>query len=79
MFCNPPYGREIAAWVKKAFEESQKPDTCVVMLLPVRTDTAWFHDYVLGEADIHFLRGRLHYGGAENPAPFPSMLVYFGF
>lgn len=79
VFCNPPYGREIADWVKKAYEESQKPDTRVVMLLPVRTDTAWFHDYVLGNADIHFLRGRLHFGGAKDPAPFPSMLVYFGF
>ena len=79
VFCNPPYGREIADWVKKAYEESEKPDTLVVMLLPVRTDTAWFHDYVLGNADIHFLRGRLRFGGAKDPAPFPSMLVYFGF
>lgn len=76
VWLNPPYGREIGKWVQKAWEESQKPDTVVVMLLPARTDTAWFHDYCkLGE--ITFVRGRLKFGGSTNSAPFPSMVVVF--
>lgn len=77
VFCNPPYGRELGAWVKKAYEESRKPDTVVVMLIPARTDVAWFHDYVLPHGEIEFLRGRLKYGGSKTSAPFPSMLVVF--
>ena len=77
VFCNPPYGRELGAWVKKAYEESRKPDTVVVMLIPARTDVAWFHDYVLPYGEIEFLRGRLKFGGSKTPAPFPSMLVVF--
>jgi len=77
---NPPYGRGIGAWIKKANESGCE----VVCLLPARTDTAWFHDYILepsledsGRVRIDFLRGRLKFGGAKNSAPFPSMLVYF--
>lgn len=77
VFCNPPYGREIREWVKKAYEESKKPGTKVVMLLPSRTDAGWFHDYCL-QGKIEFLRGRLKYGDAKENAPFPSMLVMFG-
>lgn len=77
VFCNPPYGRKIGDWVKKCYEESQKPDTTVVMLIPARTDTAWFHDYVYGKAEIRFIRGRLKFGGMTNSAPFPSMVVIF--
>lgn len=76
VFCNPPYGRDIPAWVKKAYEESRKPGTKVVMLLPARTDTAWFHDYCT-KGKVEFLRGRLKYGGAKYNAPFPSMIVTF--
>lgn len=76
-FVNPPYGREIGKWVKKAWEESQKPKTKVVMLLPARTDTAWFHDYIYRQAEIIFIRGRLRFGGQTNGAPFPSMIVIF--
>lgn len=75
-FCNPPYGREIGKWVRKAYEESKKGPT-VVMLLPARTDTKWFHDYIYGKAEIRFIRGRLKFGGGENSAPFPSMVVVF--
>lgn len=75
-FMNPPYGREVGAWVKKAYEESVKGAT-VVCLLPARTDTAWFHDYIYGKAEIRFLRGRLKFSGAKNSAPFPSMIVIF--
>lgn len=77
MFCNPPYGRELPKWVKKAYEESRKPKTIVVMLIPSRTDTRWFHDYIYGKAEIRFVRGRLKFGGAKNSAPFPSMVVVF--
>ena len=47
------------------------------MLLPARTDTRWFHDYILGRAEIRFVRGRLKFGGTKNSAPFPSMVVVF--
>jgi phage N-6-adenine-methyltransferase len=73
---NPPYGREIGLWVHKAYRSSQGGAT-VVCLLPSRTDTKWFHDYCLPHGQIEFLRGRLKFGGAKNPAPFPSMIVVF--
>ena len=77
-WCNPPYGRVISSWVEKAYRESLN-DTPIVMLLPARTDTKWFHDYILGKARINFIRGRLTFGNAPNPAPFPSMLVFYNF
>lgn len=77
VFCNPPYGREIADWVRKCSEEAKKPGTLVVMLIPSRTDTAYFHDYIYNHArEIRFVRGRLHFNEA-GPAPFPSMVVVF--
>ena len=80
VFCNPPYGREIGKWVKKAYDESQKGQT-IVLLLPARTDTKYFHDYIYGKAEIRFLRGRLRFtdedGKASDPAPFPSMIVLY--
>lgn len=75
-WCNPPYGREIGAWVRKARFASDAGNT-VVMLLPARTDTAWFHDWIYGMAEIRFVRGRLKFGGGKNSAPFPSMIVIF--
>ena len=78
MFCNPPYGREISKWVRKCWEESRKPDTLVVMLIPARTDTAYFHDYIYHKArEIRFIRGRLHFNESKQGAPFPSMVVIF--
>ena len=77
VFCNPPYGRQIGKWVEKAYMESQKPDTTVVMLIPARTDTKWFHKFIYGKAEIKFVKGRLKFGGADNNAPFPSMVVVF--
>lgn len=77
VFCNPPYGKEINKWVLKCSEESKKNNTLVVMLIPARTDTRWFHDYIYGKAEIRFLKGRLKFGGSKNPAPFPSMIVVF--
>ena len=72
---NPPYGREIGKWVKKAYEESQRGAT-VVCLLPARTDTRWFHEYCT-KGEIRFIKGRLKFGGCKNSAPFPSMIVIF--
>ena len=78
VFCNPPYGREIKKWVKKAYEESKKENTVVVMLVPARPDVSYFHDYILPYAsDIRFIRGRLKFGDSKNSAPFPSVVVVF--
>ena len=77
VWCNPPYGRNIGKWVQKAHEENRRNNNYIVMLLPARTDTRWFHDYILGKAEIRFIRGRLKFGGAKNSAPFPSMVVVF--
>lgn len=73
---NPPYGREIKSWVKKA---SDARGVVVVCLLPARTDTSWFHDYIYNNwwVEIRFVRGRLKFGDATNSAPFPSMIVIF--
>lgn len=75
VFCNPPYGRELPKWVKKCYEESRHAD--VVMLIPARTDTRWFHDYIYGKAEIRFIKGRLKFGNAKQSAPFPSMVVVY--
>ena len=72
---NPPYGRTIKEWVKKAYESSKKGAT-VVCLLPSRTDTQWWHDYCM-KGEIEFIKGRIKFGGNKNPAPFPSAVVIF--
>ena len=78
VFCNPPYGKAIKEWVKKCNAESKKENTKVVMLIPARTDTSYFHDYIYGIAkEIRFIRGRLKFGNSKNSAPFPSMIVIF--
>jgi len=87
VFCNPPYGREIRKWVQKAYAEAQRGQT-IVLLIPARTDTAFFHDYIYGKAEIRFVRGRLTFtdengnpqrdkSGRAMPAPFPSMVVIY--
>jgi phage N-6-adenine-methyltransferase len=82
VWVNPPYGREIGAWVEKAVRETRGTDTVVVMLLPARTDTRWWQDNVMPyAAEVSFLRGRCRFtvGGKEaGTAPFPSALVRFG-
>jgi site-specific DNA-methyltransferase (adenine-specific) len=80
VFCNPPYGRDnTGLWIKKCAEESKKPGTIVVELVPARTDTRWFHDYIYPSGgQIYFLRGRLKFGDSKNSAPFPSMIIIFG-
>ncbi len=77
-WCNPPYGREIGKWVRRAWEASGVGST-VVMLLPARTDTRWFHDYLYRQrrVELRFLPGRLKFSGSKNSAPFPSMVVVF--
>lgn len=75
-WCNPPYGRELYKWVSKA-RSTANSGNVVVMLLPARTDTRWFHEYVYKQAEVRFLKGRLKFGGCQNSAPFPSMVVIF--
>lgn len=73
VYLNPPYGREIHKWIKKACEGGAKIAVC---LLPARTDTAWWHDYCM-KGEIRFIRGRLKFGDSKNSAPFPSAIVIF--
>ena len=75
-FVNPPYGRQITAWIKKGFEESQA-GKLVVFLIPSRTDTKWWHDYIMKADEIRFIKGRLKFGNAKNSTPFPSALIVF--
>ena len=76
VFCNPPYGREIPKWIKKCYEHFAEGGTAV-MLIPARTDTKAFHEYIYGKAELRFVRGRIKFCGCKNPAPFPSMVVVF--
>jgi len=78
VFMNPPYGRSIKEWIRKAYEESRKPNTVVVALIPARTDTRYWHDYCMEASEIRFIRGRLKFGESNNSAPFPSAVVVFG-
>lgn len=77
VFMNPPYGREIKHWIKKAYEEFLNGAT-VVCLIPARTDTTYWHDFIFDKAfDIRFLKGRLKFGDSKNSAPFPSAIVVY--
>ena len=78
VFMNPPYGRSIKDWIRKAYEESRKPNTVVVALIPARTDTRYWHDYCMEASEIRFIKGRLKFGESNNSAPFPSAVVVFG-
>lgn len=76
-FMNPPYGRDIKFWIKKAYEESLKGST-VVALIPSRTDTSYWHDFIQDKAEVRFIRGRIKFErpeGSSDPAPFPSAVV----
>lgn len=79
IWCNPPYGRQVKEWVRKAYEESKRGNT-VVMLIPARTDTAYWHDYVI-HGEVRFIRGRLKFENKDRvsigSAPFPSAIVVF--
>lgn len=75
VFMNPPYGREIGAWMSKAHSESHIGAT-VVCLVPARTDTRWWQDYA-AHGEVHFIPGRVKFGNGKNSAPFPSAVVVF--
>jgi len=75
-WCNPPYGREIGKWVRKAYESAQDGAT-VVCLIPSRTDTRWWHEYVMKASEIRYVRGRLKFSGYPHNAPFPCAVVVF--
>ena len=87
VFCNPPYSRKTKtnagqiAWVQKCYKEATEGGIVVVMLIPARTDTIMFHDYILGKAEIRFIKGRVNFEvdgqKSKDPAPFPSMIVVF--
>lgn len=74
-FVNPPY-KQCKEWLKKGYEEYQKGKT-VVFLIPSRTDTKYWHEYVMKATEIRFIKGRLKFGDAKNSAPFPSAIVVF--
>lgn len=71
-FVNPPYD-ELSKWIKKGYNESLKGNI-VVFLIPARTDTQAFHEYLYPYAEIRFIKGRLKFSDSKNPAPFPSMI-----
>jgi len=75
-YMNPPYGREITKWIKKAYDSSRSGAT-VVCLIPSRTDTKWWHQYVMHADEIRFIQGRLKFDGHKNSAPFPSAISVF--
>ena len=76
IWLNCPYGRRIGEWIAKSREQSSKYSKTVVLLLPARTDTKWFHEYIANwTCEIYLIRGRLKFGGSANSAPFPSMVV----
>lgn len=80
VFCNPPYGREIGKWVEKCYNEHIKHNITVVMLIPARTDTTYFHEYIYNHAEIRFIKGRIKFiqnGKEGDAAPFPSMIVVY--
>ena len=75
LWMNPPYGRAIGMWAKKAYES--RATATIVCLMPSRTDSQWWHQYVLMADEIRFIKGRLRFQGAKDGAPFPSALVIF--
>lgn len=88
-FMNPPYGREIGKWIKKAYIESQKQNTVVICLIPARTDTMYWHNYIMLAKEIRFIKGRLKFANRTypsyredrttkiSPSPFPSAIIIF--
>jgi phage N-6-adenine-methyltransferase len=77
VFLNPPYGRGIGRWIKKARQEASAGRACVVCLVPARTDTKWWHDFCMTADEIRFLTRRLTFAGASNKATFPAAIVIF--
>lgn len=77
---NPPYGRDISRWLQKVWLEVYTLENAVraICLLPARTDTKWWHEYVIKATICEFIRGRVKFQGAKHNAPFPSAIVVFG-
>jgi hypothetical protein len=75
-FVNPPYGKEITKWIQKGYEEHLR-GKIVVFLLPSRTDTQWWHSYIMKATEIRFIKGRLKFDDQKNSAPFPSAVAIF--
>jgi len=73
---NPPYGKDIGKWIHKSYQQGKKGKT-VVMLIPSRTDTKYWHNYVMKATEIWFIKGRLKFNDQDSPAPFPSAIVIF--
>ena len=76
VFCNPPYS-EIGKWVEKCYREGCKDNTTVVLLIPSRTDTKYFHNFIYQRCELRFVKGRLKFGEGKGSAPFPSMIAIF--
>lgn len=76
VFMNPPYGRTLGSWMRKAWEASQSTAELVVCLVPARTDVKWWHEYAV-RGEVRFVKGRLRFGDAKASAPFPSAIVVF--
>ena len=77
IWMNPPYGKNLGDWLERALAESRR-GSLIVALIPSRTDTSWWHDYVMKAQEIRFLRGRLRFIGPKvGRAPFPSAIVVF--
>jgi site-specific DNA-methyltransferase (adenine-specific) len=76
-FVNPPYGREISKWVEKSYHEALYNGALVVMLIPARTDTRYWHDFVMNAEEIRLIKGRLYFGDGTKRAPFPSAVIIF--
>lgn len=77
VWCNPPYGRQIGKWVEKAYRSTRTGAALVVMLIPAKTETRWWHDYVIKADSIYFVKGRIQFGDSGVNAPFPSCVVVF--
>jgi phage N-6-adenine-methyltransferase len=76
VFMNPPYGRDLPKWMRKAYEEARDNGALVVCLVPARVDTEWWHRYA-AKGEVRFPIGRLKFEGADNSAPFPVAIIIF--
>jgi site-specific DNA-methyltransferase (adenine-specific) len=76
IWLNPPYGKDIGKWIKKAYRESLRGCTVVVLTF-VRSDTKWWHDWAMKAAEIRLIKGRIKFEGAPSAAPAPSCLLIF--
>ena len=77
VFMNPPYGRQIHLWIKKAWEESLRGATVVCLIKPT-TDTKYWHEFIFPyAAQVRFIKGRLKFGNSNDAAPFSSAVVIF--